>query len=541
LNLEAYFKLALEGIIALLTDFHNAFDTLDHEWIFHVLERAKFGNFFINAVKFLLTDMKAYPIVGNSHTNHGFDILAGVRQGDPISGLLFVICIEPLLRAAAPLCSKILPYADDLVFITRNSNETIQLIKLVKDFESVSGLKLNPMKSKLVEFGNPFNDSQILGISFVKSFEYLGYLFDSEGIDQSFLMKKLDDIVDLLNRCKKLNLAISQKVTILNTYAFSQLYYFLWATTPTEPFYKEVNKIMRWFLNNSKFPYDRSRTYPLHMALSIFQKPKAFGGFDLISLRAKSFAMKWMLLERYRNVDCPFRTLLFSTLTLARKTKGNVLAEAKKIPQAATGFARDLIQTAMLIKPVFQATNLQSVFSDSAITYPDVTEIKSNGTTVKDLSRRILNSVQPFSSLRDGQKKLCAICPIDWNTIWQKLRSLKGLRPAVRSFLCRFLNAGIYLPISCPVCDGKVDCSTVHFIQCPVINSLTPNDDVQSFLEDPVAATRRSPHFPLLLFAAYATLMDSHFNPKGDPHVDFISRVKLRLDNEIQRRDAYIF
>src|SRR5579875_806046 len=94
-NLETYFKLNLGGNFAFMSDFNNAFDTLNHKWITDVIENAGLGQFFLNAVKFLLQDMKAFPIIESSPTKHSFNFQAGVRQGDPLSGLLFILCIEP--------------------------------------------------------------------------------------------------------------------------------------------------------------------------------------------------------------------------------------------------------------------------------------------------------------------------------------------------------------------------------------------------------------------------------------------------------------
>src|SRR5579885_753966 len=108
LNLEAFFKLNLGGNFAFMSDFNNAFDTLNHKWIIHVIENAGLGQFFLNAVKFLLQDMKAFPIIESSPTKHSFNLQAGVRQGDPLSGLLFVLCIEPLIRAANAISVKAL-------------------------------------------------------------------------------------------------------------------------------------------------------------------------------------------------------------------------------------------------------------------------------------------------------------------------------------------------------------------------------------------------------------------------------------------------
>ena len=66
LGLDAFFKLELEGQLVFLSGFFNAFDTLNHRWILHVLEHSHVGAGFVNAVRYLLDNMTAYPIVGSS-------------------------------------------------------------------------------------------------------------------------------------------------------------------------------------------------------------------------------------------------------------------------------------------------------------------------------------------------------------------------------------------------------------------------------------------------------------------------------------------
>jgi len=83
----------------------------------------------------------------------------------------------------------------------------------------------------------------IEGISFVADFEYLGYSFSINGIDDSLLVKKMDEIIEKLNVIKKQNLSTIQKVVVLNDYFFSSLYYFLWASSPTKEFYKHCNQV----------------------------------------------------------------------------------------------------------------------------------------------------------------------------------------------------------------------------------------------------------------------------------------------------------
>jgi len=357
------------------------------------------------------------------------------------------------------------------------------------------------------------------------------------------LVKKLDGIIEKLNYLKRLNLSISQKVTVLNCYIFSGLFYFLWATSPSNLFYKSCDKVMRWFLQNSKFSFDPSRQYPLHMALDIYKRPKSKGGFGLVCIKSKALAFKWKLFNRYRTVNCPFSKLLYSQLKVSRKKPGLVLRDAKKVPALAKNFARDLIQVSLLIKPSFQAANLEELFTDTQIILPHVPGIRRfsfpNNLATKEISLRLLNAEHDFSLLRDEQKKICSFVQVNWDTVWKQMLSLKGYRTTVLSFLYRMLNAGLWLPSRCPLCQQDVSCSTLHFLQCPIItntiNVLSPNACSFDFFKSPRDATKRSPRLPLVLFSCYSVLMQLYFD--GDAHVDYIPRVKIRLGEETLRKD----
>jgi hypothetical protein len=189
LNLDALFKTETLAKYVLLIDFISAFDSLSHAWIRYVIRNAGLGDHFCRAVDFLLTDMIAYPLIGAAPVLSKISLLAGVRQGDPLSGPLFILCIEPLIRAVKQFVSSgTLSYADDIAFVTQNEYDLAKVIRLVKSFRTTSGLGMNMSKTKAIEIGNHSNAARTVeGITFTSNFEYLSHSFDVEGIDSKFL------------------------------------------------------------------------------------------------------------------------------------------------------------------------------------------------------------------------------------------------------------------------------------------------------------------------------------------------------------------
>lgn len=142
--------------IALYLDFTKAFDSLEHPFIYNSLKAFNFGESFIRWFKTFYSNANSC-IINNGYTSDYFSIERGVRQGDPLSGALFVIAVELLansLRSNKNI--KGIPVNDSTILISQYEDDTTIFVDDVQSaeevfrtldlFKEVSGLSLNKSK-----------------------------------------------------------------------------------------------------------------------------------------------------------------------------------------------------------------------------------------------------------------------------------------------------------------------------------------------------------------------------------------------------------
>ena len=84
-------------------------------------------------------------VLNNGHASTLFSLQRGVRQGCPLSGVLFVLGIELLSRSiknyptirgiqVSKHALKISQYADDITVVVRDLNSVTSLLRVLNDF-----------------------------------------------------------------------------------------------------------------------------------------------------------------------------------------------------------------------------------------------------------------------------------------------------------------------------------------------------------------------------------------------------------------------
>ncbi|GJR09724.1 RNA-directed DNA polymerase, eukaryota [Tanacetum coccineum] len=155
------------------------------------------GPFIINELLSCLNSGMASILVNGSPTSE-FPFHCGLKQGDPLAHFLFILVMESLhlsfsrvveaglfkgIHIGSSLKISHLFYADDAFFIGEWSNINLTCImQILSCFSLSSGLKINIMKSHLLDVGVPREDVTIaarsLGCLVMSSpFKYLGVMW----------------------------------------------------------------------------------------------------------------------------------------------------------------------------------------------------------------------------------------------------------------------------------------------------------------------------------------------------------------------------
>lgn len=149
-------------------DFEKAFDSVDWDFLLHLMRVMNFGPRWVKWIEDILRSSRISILVNGSPTKE-FSPERGVRQGDPLSPLLFNLVGEVLhlmLDKASELgifqglsfsqngvTLSHLQYTDDTVIFLHNDQHSVEGVKSVlQGFQVLTGLKINFHKSHIFGF-----------------------------------------------------------------------------------------------------------------------------------------------------------------------------------------------------------------------------------------------------------------------------------------------------------------------------------------------------------------------------------------------------
>ena len=289
----------------LCLDFKKAFDTLDWKFLFECLRKYNFGDNFIKWIR-ILYNKPSFSVKNNGWISKEVIMNRGVRQGCAVSALLFILAVEFLATEIKRekningitlfhKSSHVIQYADDTTLTLSDKQSVKNSIKMVKNFETVSGLELNIDKCEGMWLGQLKNNSDTFeGILFNNGpIRCLGIYIDKDEdiCEIKNWEQKLSDIENIISVWGNRNLSLYGKATIINNAIIPKLIHNM-TVIFTPPYV--INKLESMIFN---FLWGKTHKICKNAVITKIEN----GGLNITDIESKHSALKASWVTRYIN------------------------------------------------------------------------------------------------------------------------------------------------------------------------------------------------------------------------------------------------
>ncbi len=253
-------------------DFERAFDHINWPFLSELLLVRGFGAKWISWISNLLHSSSTAVLL-NGIPGHSFSCKRGLRQGDPLSPLLFLLCMDVLFRmlqrafddglipsvGGGDFCIHTLQFADDMLIFFDGSCHSARVIKLILDaFSDCSGLKINFGKSSIIPINLPTSNANALANFFDCSLQgfpikYLGLPLSPRALCKNDFLPLIEKVDKRLAGWKGSLLSRGGRLVLTNSVLSSLYSFFCSAFVLPSWVIKAIDKIRRGFFWRGKW------------------------------------------------------------------------------------------------------------------------------------------------------------------------------------------------------------------------------------------------------------------------------------------------
>lgn len=291
-------------------DFEKAFDRVEHSFLFDILRKFGFGDNFIKWITIMYKGATT-KVKCNGFLTPCFKITRSIRQGCPLSALLYSLVAEPLGLAIKQDKrikgieiegeeNKIFQYADDTTLMLKGVEDVKRVMQIVQKFCLASGAKVNEEKTIYMRLGKVGGLTEHFNFKETKETKILGVIMgeDERKAEGTMWENILGEIERRLLFWRRMGLTIKGKVLILNVLMVSKLWYILY--TSSMPMWME-GKLKKCFLD---FLWEGK---PPRIAFNTILGQVDKGGLGLIDVEQRKNSLRVKMIKKYlddgNNVD----------------------------------------------------------------------------------------------------------------------------------------------------------------------------------------------------------------------------------------------
>jgi exonuclease III len=283
----------------LFLDQFKAFDLTNREFMYACLDHFGAGSNMKNMIKMVYNGLKSQVII-NGWLTPAFDIGRGVRQGDPLSPILFNIGIETLANAFRHSTIykgidlpgkdniKVLMYADDTLIVFQKQSDVNEIDEILQLYSKASGAIINKSKSEIVLFQlEDINKFDVKDYTIKKHTKYLGIMIGHDiptNLIWDPILSKMRAICILW---KKRSLSIQDRVVLCKSLIYSRVWYIATNQLIPQTILEEIKQIAKDFIWAGK-------KAPVKHKIAALRKRDGGLGVLNVELQIQAIRSKWI-------------------------------------------------------------------------------------------------------------------------------------------------------------------------------------------------------------------------------------------------------
>lgn len=298
-----------KGFMAIKVDLEKAYDRLRWDFVLSCLEELNFPHHIVSLIKACITSVNMQILWEGSATRE-FLPSRGIRQGDPLSPYLFVICMEKLAHIIQEevsrgdwkpirLCKDGPPlshlfFADDLILLSEASMDQVEVIqRCMNRFCHASGQKVSNAKTRIF-FSQNVNHTRVQQLSELLGFtptadlgKYLGVPLHHQRVTKDTYQYVIDKVKVRLSNWKANHLALAGRHTLVSSVINAIPVYPMQTAILPATICEEVESRARSFLWGSTA--EKKKTHLV--AWDVVCKEKRKGGLGLRHMKMQNQAL----------------------------------------------------------------------------------------------------------------------------------------------------------------------------------------------------------------------------------------------------------
>jgi hypothetical protein len=287
-------------------DFDRAFDRVAHTYLFKMLRAYGISELACNKLKELYVGATARVQV-NGQRSRPFEIMSGVRQGCPLSMVLFSMCLQPFLcrlkRGLAGLkvgsgreVMPIYAYADDVTLLVTDPSDFAVIQEAVDVYGRASGAKINIRKSHVLPLAGWAHVDPHLGMDLCMEIRVLGVRYGCtvrKSIELSW-GNAVQRVKQNAGLSYHRHLCLAHRIQFVSVYLFAKLWFLAQILPPPRALLARLETVANWFIWHGAI---------FRVPLATLQRPREAGGWGLDKLTIKCNVLFYVRLLQCTQTD----------------------------------------------------------------------------------------------------------------------------------------------------------------------------------------------------------------------------------------------